>query len=148
MCLQENKPIVNVANSKPIVNSEPIVNIANDGELIVNSKPIANSKSIINNNELLILNSIKMNWKKINLNHVDKANLPDFKVDVLLAQKIGDKEYSVTTGFLKSINSEGPHWSTKNHVVFNKLKEMLSTADSTSNTFIPTHWSEIELPED
>lgn len=86
----------------------------------------------------------KMKWNKIETEVEDKYNLPGFKVTVLLADKSPNVLTTVRIGYLKSIDIEGPHWSTGNGPLANLVDGILG--NDNANTFVPTHWCEIEMP--
>ncbi len=91
------------------------------------------------------------NWQKINKNNsgkfdINQLNLPDFKHSVLLYEKRDGKKYAMV-GYLSSIDENGAHWSSN---MVNSLDEIFSGifASTKKETFQPTHWCEIEIPEE
>jgi hypothetical protein len=92
------------------------------------------------------MKEMKMNWIKINTEAEDKYNLPNFKVTVLLAEKRPNMLTKVATGYLKSIDIQGPHWANENNPLANMFNGILG--DNNANVFHPTHYCEIDTPED
>ena len=85
-----------------------------------------------------------MNWNKIENEGTEELNLPKFKVTVLLADKNPHTLTSVSIGHLRSIDIEGPHWSTGKGAISNALESIFGSDNA--NVFHPTHWCEIEMP--
>lgn len=85
-----------------------------------------------------------MNWNVIETAEEGKYNLPGFKVTVLLADKSPNKLTTISVGHLKSIDIEGPHWSTGRSTLGTIVDNVLG--NDNINTFVPTHWCEIIMP--
>lgn len=82
------------------------------------------------------------NWIKITKKN---DNLPPFKQPVVLYWKKDGKKYAIT-GWLKSIDAEGPHWSTTNNSkvsIFEFFDLVIQDKE-----VVPTHYCLFEPPED
>jgi hypothetical protein len=82
------------------------------------------------------------NWIKITEKN---DNLPPFKKPVVLYWKNEGKKYAIV-GSLKSIDAEGPHWSSTNSSkisIFEFFDLVVQDRE-----FKPTHYCLIEPPED
>jgi hypothetical protein len=80
------------------------------------------------------------NWKKITS---DLNELPSFGKPVMLYWKEDKKKFAVV-GLLKFMDAEGLHWGTNNSAL--NLFDFLDIV--TSKELKPTHYCEIETPED
>ena len=81
------------------------------------------------------------NWQKIE----GIKNLPEFDRTVLLYQKKDGKKYAVI-GWLKSIDGNGAHWSYGYSFDFFDVFKI--SMPKTEDSFIPTHWCDVEPPKD
>lgn len=88
------------------------------------------------------------NWQKINVPGEKKLNLPEFNKSVLIIEKRKDKFYGVV-GHLKSIDINGPHWSTETDL-FGQIFGSMFTTKRVENLdeFNPSYWCEILLPQE
>jgi hypothetical protein len=85
-----------------------------------------------------------MTWNEIQTEVEGKYNLPGFKVTVLLAEKGQNKLTTFNIGCLKSLDINGPHWSTGRSTLGTIVDTMLG--NDNINVFNPTHWCEIIMP--
>jgi hypothetical protein len=83
------------------------------------------------------------NWKKITQKIED---LPKFGKPVMLFWKKDNKKYA-TVGYLKSIDSDGYNWS---YAQETKVIDFINSifTGAIENNITPTHWCEIETPEE
>lgn len=82
-------------------------------------------------------NNMKWNWQKIR----NDKNVPAFEKVVMLYEKRDDKHYC-TVGYLKSIDKNGLHWQ------INPTNDIFAGFGFIKNDITPTHWCEIQIPED
>lgn len=89
-------------------------------------------------------------WNKIN----GTKNVPDFdKVVLLIEKRDNDKAVQACTGSLKSIDSNGSHWSFGGLPNPFDMFSMFGGATSSGlggdkEKFTPTHWIEVQLPKE
>lgn len=91
------------------------------------------------------------NWQKID----GVKNTPKFDKQVLLLEKRGEKCFA-SVGNLKSIDSKGCHWAWGMRTgsifdIFNfNFESPVDEKDKEDKKeeFTPTHWCEIQIPED
>ncbi|MFA5366308.1 MAG: hypothetical protein WC333_00095 [Dehalococcoidia bacterium] len=81
------------------------------------------------------------NWKKIT-NDLNK--LPPFGKPIVLYWKDKDKKKHAMIGCLKSVDAEGIHWGTSDTII--TLFDLFNIV--TDKELKPTHYCEIETPED
>jgi hypothetical protein len=94
-----------------------------------------------------------MNWIKIK---EDNSNLPQFgKIVFLLEKKYEEPfEHKVDAGKLISIDANGRHWSSSSQTLFDMdFSSIFGGGNSKKITkdkesFNPTHYCEIEIPND
>ena len=90
----------------------------------------------------------KWNWQQIVVPGVEQLNLPKFKKSVLLVEKRGDKFYGVV-GCLETLDIDGPHWSVGTDLFSQIFGPIFATKPlKKSEELRPTHWCEIQLPEE
>jgi hypothetical protein len=83
------------------------------------------------------------NWKKINT----IKDLPAFERPVLVYQKRDGKKYA-TVASLVSIDAKGAKWSFSFNSLDAVFGGLFNLQTETKNDFVPTHWCDIEPPED
>lgn len=83
------------------------------------------------------------NWKKIE----GIETLPKFDRPVVLYQKKGEKKYALI-GWLTAIDANGARWSYNNSIDLFNLFNFATPAKDDDKTFKPTHWCDIEPPQD
>ena len=87
-------------------------------------------------------------WQLIKIEGEKKLNLPEFDVPVLLADKREKGTYA-QVACLKSVDVNGPHWSTSNDLFGNIFGDMFTTKRDMKypENFHPTHWCTIRIPK-
>lgn len=107
------------------------------------------ARIVLNDCKAEVASETKMfQWQLIETPGQKKLNLPEFDKLVLLADKREKGTYA-QVACLKSLDVNGPHWTTGNDVFGSIFGDFFETKRDVKNPehFHPTYWTSIKIPD-